>query len=68
MTVDVDSDFANFRAVYHELTDEVGRASYQFLPDHLANWHRTLDTTPRVAEAVRRLDARSGCECRNTQY
>jgi hypothetical protein len=55
--VEVDGDFANFREVYDELTDEVERARYQFIPDHLANWYRVLDTTPRVAAVVRRLEA-----------
>jgi hypothetical protein len=27
------------------------------MPDHLANWYRTLDTTARVAAVVRRLEA-----------
>ena len=53
----IDRDFSNFRAVYDELTDEVGRARYQFLSDHLANWFQTLDTTPRVASVMRRLEA-----------
>lgn len=55
--MEVDGDFANFRAVYDDLTDEVARASYQFIPDHLRNWYRTLDTTPRVAAAIQRLEA-----------
>jgi hypothetical protein len=54
--VEVDGDFANFRAVYDQLTDEVERARYQFIPDHLAGWYRTLDTTPRVAAVIRRLE------------
>jgi hypothetical protein len=49
------SDFSNFRAVYDELTDEVNRARYQFLADHLRSWFQHLDETPRVAETVRRL-------------
>ena len=40
----VDGDFANFRAVYDELTDEVQQASHQFLPDHVANWFAELKT------------------------
>jgi hypothetical protein len=55
--VEVDGDFANFRAAYDELTDEVERARYQFIPDHLASWFRTLDTTPRVAGIVHRLES-----------
>jgi hypothetical protein len=51
------SDFSNFRAVYDELTDEVNRARYQFLPDHLRNWFEHMDDTPQVAEIVRRLQA-----------
>jgi hypothetical protein len=53
----VDGDFANFRAVYDELTDEVNRARYQFLPDHIANWFKTLDTTPRVSAIIKRLES-----------
>jgi hypothetical protein len=49
------SDFTNFRAVYGELTDEVTRARYPFLPDHLRNWFGLLDDTPEVAAIVRRL-------------
>jgi hypothetical protein len=44
--VEGDGDFVNFRAVYDELTDEVERAKYQFIPDHPKSWYRTLDTTP----------------------
>lgn len=54
--MEVDGDFANFRAVYDELTDEVDRARYTFLPDHIENWFRTLDTTPRVSEIIKRLE------------
>lgn len=50
------SDFTNFRVVYDELTDEVTRARYQFLPDHLRNWYEALDTTPGVSAIVRRLE------------
>jgi hypothetical protein len=49
------SDFTNFRAIYDELTDEMTRASHQFLPDHLRNWFDQLDNTPRVSEIVARL-------------
>jgi hypothetical protein len=52
-----DGDFVNFRAVYDELTVVVGRARYQFLPDHLRNWFRTLDTTPRVSALVAKLQS-----------
>lgn len=48
-------DFANFRAVYDDLTDEVIRSHVQFLADHLANWFRTLDTTTEVAPIVQKL-------------
>ena len=58
----VDGDFANFRAIYDDLTAEVDRSRYQFLPDHLANWFNTLDTTSRVAAIVKRLQ--SGAEFR----
>jgi hypothetical protein len=51
-----DGDFANFRAVYDELTDEVNRARYQFLPDHIGNWFKTLDTTPRISAIIDRLE------------
>lgn len=50
-----DGNFANFRAVYDDLTDEVARATHQFLPDHLRNWFQTLDTTPQVSRIVQRL-------------
>jgi hypothetical protein len=49
------SDFTNFRAVYDDLTDEVGRARYQFVADHLKNWFVQLDETPGVSEIVERL-------------
>jgi hypothetical protein len=49
------SDFTNFRAVYDELTEEVDRASYQFMPDHLRNWFRHLDETPSVVDIVQHL-------------
>jgi len=50
------SDFTNFRAVYDDLTDEVSRARYPFIPDHLRNWFKHLDETPRVSAIVRRLE------------
>jgi hypothetical protein len=62
----VDGDLANFRAVYDELTDGINRAKYQFLPDHIANWFRTLDTTPRIAEIIRGLE--SGVEYREWRH
>jgi hypothetical protein len=56
-TVEVSGDFANFRAVYDDLTDEVMRSHVQFLPDHLAHWFRTLDTTSGVASKIQELQA-----------
>jgi hypothetical protein len=54
----VSGDFANFRAVYDELTDEVLRSHVQFLADHLANWLRTLDTTDDVAPIIQSLQSK----------
>ena len=51
------SDFANFRAVYDELSDEVGQARYQFVADHLGNWFEHLDDTPAVLLIVTRLQS-----------
>jgi hypothetical protein len=48
-------NFANFRAVYDDLTDEVLRSSRIFLPDHLRNWFSRIDETPDVARAVSEL-------------
>jgi hypothetical protein len=53
----VDGDFANFRAVYDELTDVIDGSRFQFLPGHLANWFRTLDTTTRVGAIIKRLES-----------
>lgn len=53
----VDGDFANFRAVYDELTDEVERSSHIFVSDHLRNWLQALDTTSNVAPIIKRLEA-----------
>ncbi len=50
------SDFTNFRVVYDELTDEVTRSRYQFLPDHLRNWYEALDTTPGISTIISRLE------------
>jgi hypothetical protein len=50
-------DFANFRSTYDFYTDEVMRAHVQFLPDHLVNWFRTLDTTSSVAPIVQELQS-----------
>jgi hypothetical protein len=49
------SDFTNFRAVYDELTDEVARAAYAFMPGHLRNWFDHLDGTPQVSAVISRL-------------
>jgi hypothetical protein len=51
----VSGDFANFRAIYDDLTQEVMRSHGQFLADHLANWFRTLDTTAGVAPVIHEL-------------
>ena len=51
------SNFTNFRAVLDELTDEVARARYQFLADHLNGWFRQLDQTPVVNEVVQDLQS-----------
>jgi hypothetical protein len=50
-------NFVNFRAVYDELTDEVARARYQFLPGHLQNWFATVDATPDVSRIVEHLQS-----------
>jgi hypothetical protein len=55
--VEVSGDFANFRAVYDDLTQEVMRSNVQFLADHLANWFRTLDMTSGVASKIQELQA-----------
>jgi hypothetical protein len=44
--------FANFRAVYDDLTDEVLRSTHTFLPDHLRNLFSRIDKTPDVAKIV----------------
>ncbi|MCK1720333.1 hypothetical protein [Bradyrhizobium sp. 141] len=46
------SDFSNFRAVYNELTDAVTSPKYQFFRDHLENFHRNIDETPRAHRVV----------------
>jgi hypothetical protein len=53
----VSGDFANFIAVYDDLTGEVMRSHVQFLADHLANWFRTLDTSSEVAPIIQRLQS-----------
>lgn len=51
------SDFTNFRAVYDELTDEVMRARYQFVAEHLRNWLTTIDETPEASRIVHELQS-----------
>ena len=53
----MNANFANFRAVYDELTDEVTRARHAFLPDHLRNWLATIDETPDVSRIVEQLQS-----------
>jgi hypothetical protein len=48
-------NFTNFRAVYDELTDEVGRSTNSFLRDHLRNWFGCIDSTPDAATVVEEL-------------
>jgi hypothetical protein len=50
-------DFANFRVVYDDLTNEVMRSHVQFLADHLANWFRTLDTSSEIAPIIQNLQS-----------
>lgn len=49
-------DFVNFRAVYDELTDEVLRSRRAFVADHLQNWFRNIDETPKIAPAIKDLE------------
>jgi hypothetical protein len=53
--VEVSGGFANFRAVYDDLTDEVMRSHVQFLASHLSNWFHTLDTTSKIAPIIQNL-------------
>jgi hypothetical protein len=53
----MNANFANFRAVYDELSDEVTRARHAFLPDHLRNWLATIDETPDVSRIVEQLQS-----------
>jgi hypothetical protein len=53
----MNGNFTNFRAVYDDLTSEVGRSSKHFLPDHLRNWFQTIDTTPDVFAIVQELQS-----------
>jgi hypothetical protein len=48
--------FANFRAMYDELTVELARSRDQFISDHLNNWFALLDETPAVHEVVSGLE------------
>jgi hypothetical protein len=48
----INRNFTNFRAIYDELTDEVGKSREQFLPDHLENWFDVIEETPSVREIV----------------
>jgi hypothetical protein len=50
-------NFVNFRAVFHDLTDEVLRSSGSFLKDHLSNWFEQVDETPGVGPLIRSLEA-----------
>jgi hypothetical protein len=50
-------DFVNFRAVFDQLTDEVMRARYQFISDHLCNWFRAIDDTPSISVIVKQLES-----------
>jgi hypothetical protein len=53
----VSRDFANFLAVYDDLTGEVARTRYQFVDEHLANWYRALDDTSQVNRVIQRLES-----------
>jgi hypothetical protein len=52
------SDFSNFRAVYNELTDAVTSARNQLFKDHLENFSRNIDDTPRAHCVVSDLEKR----------
>ncbi|WP_342724192.1 hypothetical protein AAFG07_34720 [Bradyrhizobium sp. B097] len=65
------SDFSNFRAIYNELTDAVTSAKYQFFKDHLENFLRNIDDTPRAHRVVSDLEKRVDfptwyAECKET--
>ena len=64
----VNGDFANFRAVYDDLTHEVLRSHSQFLADHLANWFRALDTTSSVAPIIQDLQSNLDFESWRKQH
>jgi hypothetical protein len=46
-----------FLDLYKELAEEVEQAHYEFLPERLLKWFNLLDTTPEVADVIRRLEA-----------
>ena len=50
------SNFTNFRVVYDELTDEVMRATLQFLPEHIKAWFKHLEATPKVSAVIHQLE------------
>ncbi len=52
--------FADFRAVYDEVTDEVQRARTQFLADHLENWFAVIYQTADAKDLVQKLMNVSG--------
>jgi hypothetical protein len=52
----VGGNFVKLRAVYDDLTDEVGRSTHAFLQEHLRNWFSSLDETPDVYSIVTRLE------------
>lgn len=54
------SDFADFRIIFDEVTDEVNRARSQFLADHLENWFATIQQTTEVKGLVQHLMNASG--------
>jgi hypothetical protein len=65
------SDLSNFRAVYNELSDAVTGAKYQFFQDHLDNFFRNIDDTPRARRVVAELESRVDfpawyAECKET--
>jgi hypothetical protein len=51
----VDGNFVKFRAVYDDLTDEVGRSTHAFLQERLRNWFSSLDETPMCIRSLRGL-------------
>jgi hypothetical protein len=53
----LNSNFVTFREVYDQLTDEVGRSSNTFIPEHLRAWFERLDQTPGVSGVIARLQS-----------